>query len=254
MQQFTVDAWTLACQIMYFFPWYVGLVLLPMVARIVVEKAIGIRPETFEDVSAPLLPFNMSYETAFRTITITAFYYPLFEELLFRGIPYLLFGFLGLVVGSTVWVIMHPAWQLQYLSAFPLRKKLVFTFTSTGYYVANAVFYGMMWLSGAGLAAILYHVIHNGWLTLVDIIKEVELPTPWKKYKFIRRQPVGEESPPSFRLFRKLRLRKPKVEKEEEQPLTFRFVVRKTAKSLFDEADEAKKFMFVQRKIKNEEK
>jgi len=250
MQQFAVDGWTLLYQMLYYFPWYVGLVLVPMVIRVVVERAIGIRPETFEGkVSAPLLPFNMSYEAAFRTVTITVLYYPLFEELLFRGLPYLFFGILGLAVGSTVWVVMHPAWQLQYLSAFSLRKKIVFTLTSSSYYVANAMFYSMMWLNGAGLAAILYHVIHNGWLTLGDIIKEIELPAPWKRYKFIRRQPIGEEAPPSLRrLFRKP---KPREEpKEHELPL--RFVVRKSRRSLTDEVEEAKSFMFVRRKLKNE--
>ena len=250
MQQFTVDGWTLLYQMLYYFPWYVGLVLIPMVIRVVVERAIGIRPETFEGkVSAPLLPFNMSYEAAFRTVTITVLYYPLFEELLFRGLPYLFFGFLGVVIGSLVWVVMHPAWQLQYLSAFPPRKKIVFTITSSSYYATNAVFYSMMWLNGAGLAAILYHIIHNGWLTLGDIIKEIELPAPWKHYKFIRRQPIGEEAPPSFKLFRKPKPR----EEPEEQELPLRFVVRKTKRSLADEVEEAKSFMFVRRKVKNEE-
>jgi len=252
MQQFAVDGWTLLHQMLYYFPWYVGLVLIPMVARVTIERAVGIRPETFEDRVSPLLPMDMSYEAAFRTITITVFYYPLFEELLFRGLPYLFFGTLGVVIGSVVWVVMHPAWQLQYLSAYPLRKKIVFTLTSSGYYVANAVFYSMMWLNGAGLAAILYHVIHNGWLTLGDIIREVELPAPWKKYRYVRKQPVADEAP---RILRLLRRSKPKprreVEGEELMP-ELRFVVRKTKRSLADEVEEAKSFMFVRRKIKNE--
>ncbi|RLF08518.1 MAG: hypothetical protein DRJ60_00205 [Thermoprotei archaeon] len=252
MQQFAVDGWTLLYQMLYYFPWYVGLVLIPMAIRVAVERAIGIRPEAFEGkVSAPLLPFDMSYEVAFRTVTITALYYPLFEELLFRGLPYLFFGFLGVIIGSLVWVVMHPAWQLQYLSAFPLRKKIIFTLTSSSYYVANAVFYSMMWLDGAGLAAILYHIIHNGWLVFGDVIRQVELPTPWKRYRFVRRHPIGEEAPPSFRLFKKFR--KPAKGDEPEEKLPLRFVVRKTRRSLADEVKEAKSFMFVRRKVKNEE-
>ena len=257
MQQFAVDGWTLIYQLLYYFPWYVGLVLIPMVIRVVIERAIGIRPEMFESRITLPLPINMSYETAFRTIALTVLYYPLFEELLFRGLPYMFFGLLGIVVGSTVWVIMHPAWQLQYLSALPLRKKIVFTITSSSYYVANAVFYSMMWLNGAGLAAILYHIIHNGWLTLGDIIKEIELPTPWKKYKYIRKHPIAEEapSPKLFKLFR--RGQRAGEEKEEskdleENPLELKFVVRKTKRSLADEVEETKSYMFVKRKIKNE--
>jgi len=250
MQQFAIDGWTLLYQLLYYFPWYVGLVLVPMVLRLAVERAVGIRPEVFEGRSASPFPFgiSMSYEAAFRSVAVSALYYPLFEELLFRGLPYLLFGFLGVVIGSIVWVAMHPAWQLQYLSAYPLRKKIVFTVTSSSYYAANAVFYGMMWLNGAGLAAILYHVIHNGWLTLGDIIREVELPAPWKRYKFVRRHPIGEEAPPTFRLFRRLRR-----EEQEESGSSLRFVVRRARRSLADEVEEAKSFMFVKRKAKNEE-
>jgi len=248
MQQFIVDGWTLLYQTLYYFPWYVGLVLIPMVIRVVIEKSIGIRPETFESRVSPLLPVNISYESAFRAVVITVLYYPLFEELLFRGLPYLFFSTIGVIIGSLIWVVMHPAWQLQYLSALPLQKKIIFTTTSSGYYAANAAFYSMMWLNGAGLVAILYHVIHNGWLTLVDIIKEIELPAPWKRYKFIRRQPISEEAPPSFKLLRRTKPR----EESEEHELPLRFVVRKTKRSLADEVEEAKSFMFVRRKVKNE--
>ena len=245
-QQFIVDGWTLLYQMLYYFPWYVGLVLIPMVFRIVIEKSIGVRPEDFETkISSPLLPINMSYEAAFRTVILSVLYYPLFEELLFRGLPFFFFGYLGVVLGSIVWITMHPAWQLQYLSDFSLKKKIIFTITSSAYYTANAVFYSMMWLNGAGLCAILYHIIHNGWLTLGDIIREVELPTPWKRYKFVRKHPVGEEAPPSLRLLRRKK-------KPEETEVPMRFVVRKTRRSLSDEAEEAKKFMFVKRKVKNE--
>jgi len=258
MQQFVVDGWTLLYQMLYYFPWYVGLVLIPMVIRVTIERAIGIRPETFEGRVSPLpflpLELDMSYEATFRTITITVLYYPLFEELLFRGLPYLFFGTLGLVIGSIVWVAMHPAWQLQYLSSYPLRTKLLFTATSTFYYATNAVFYSMMWLNGAGLCAILYHIIHNGWLTLGDIIKEVELPAPWKKYRYVRKQPIADETPRILRLFRRSKTKPKALEysRKEEQLPELRFVVKKATRSLSDEVEEAKSLMFVRRKVKNE--
>jgi len=258
MQQLTVDWLTLLSQLIYYFPWYVGLVLVPMIIRVVIEKAIGITPEAFESRTFSILPLDMSYESAFRTIALTVLYYPLFEELVFRGLPYFFFGLPGVVIGSFVWVVMHPAWQLQYLSSYPSKKKLLFTFTSSMYYTCNAVFYGMMWVDGAGLTAILYHIIHNGWLTLGDMIKEVELPTPWKRNKYVK-QPLSEETPTTLKLFR---LKKPSVkpveeesreagESEEELPL--KFVIRKARKSLSDEVEEAKSFVFVAKKIKNKE-
>ena len=113
---------SLLYQLAYYFPYYVILVLVPMIIRVLAERAMGIRPETFESRVGSILPLDMAYETAFRTIVLSALYYPLFEELKFRGLPYFFFGSIGVVVGSTVWVLMHPAWQLQYLSAYPLRK------------------------------------------------------------------------------------------------------------------------------------
>ena len=251
MQQLAVDATTLLSQLAYYFPWYVCLVLVPMAVRVFIERLMGIRPELLEGRITPMLPVAMSYESAFRAVAVTVLYYPLFEELLFRGLPLFFFGVLGLAVGSTVWVVMHPAWQLQYLSTLPLWKRLAFTATSSSYYATNAVFYGMMWLNGAGMAAIMYHVVHNGWLTLVDIISEVELPAPWKKYRYIRRHPIGEKTPPTLRLSRKP-VRRGGV--EEELPLqTLQFVVRKPRRTLADEVEEAKNLMFVKRKAKNEE-
>ena len=254
MQQlFAVDALTLLFQLVYYFPRYVMLVLIPMAIRVTIERAVGIRPEDFEDRMSPLPLVGMSYERAFGTIAITVLYYPLFEELVFRGLPYLFFGPLGVIIGSTVWVALHPAWQLQYLALCPLRTKLLFTATTTGYYAAHAAFYSMVWLDGAGLCAILYHVIHNGWLTIGDMIKKVELPAPWKRYKYVRK-PVADEGPRLLRLFRREK-RKPEPEKvgQEGEPLQLRFVVRKPTRSLSNLAEEAKGFMFVRKKVKSEE-
>jgi len=237
---------TLLYQMLQYFPWYVALVLAPMVIRILIERALGIRPEIFETRISPLPMINMSYETAFRTVTLTALYYPLFEELLFRGIPYLLFGTVGAVIGSVVWVLMHPAWQLQALSDFPLWKKIAFTVTAAFYYASSAAFYTMMWLDGDGLCAILYHTFHNGWITLADIIREVEIPTPWKRYRYVRKHPVSESYP---KLFRKKGGEK--TEEREEEEMKMSFVIRKSTKSLSDEVEEAKN-LFVRRKVKNE--
>jgi len=182
-----------------------------MLIRATIERVIGVRPELFEG--------SVSYESTFRNVALSALYFPLFEELLFRGVPFYLFGTIGAILGSIVWVVMHPAWQLQFISSLPLRKKIIFTLSSSGYYVANAIFYCMIWMDGSGLVAILYHMFHNGWLTLANLIREIELPTPWKQYKFVK---------------------SPKSEKWPRPP----FVIRKTRGSLVSEA----KSMFVKRK------
>ena len=212
-------------QLLYYFPYYVGLVLVPAVVRALIDYyVVGVRPDLFEERGAPLRILRlMSYEEAFHKIALSILYFPLFEELLFRGFPLLVLGFPGLVLASAIWVVMHPAWQLQYLSGFTFWRKLVYTLTSTGYYSANAVFYGMVWLNGHGLVAILYHMFHNGWITVVEILRNVKprLKLPWRK--------------PKYAVYRE--------EEEEEWVLdtSFRFVRR----SLEDEVEEVKKFMFV---------
>lgn len=237
---------SLLYQLAYYFPYYVILVLVPMVIRVLAERAMGIRPETFESRVGSILPLDMAYETAFRTIVLSALYYPLFEELIFRGLPYFFFGSIGVVVGSTVWVLMHPAWQLQYLSAYPLRKRLAFTATSTFYYACNAVFYSMMWVNDAGLAALIYHAGHNLWLTLADIIKE-SLPIP--KFRFSRKEKEAEKTPITVKPMLAMRRKSPKPREKEripEHPL--HFVVKKSTSSLSEEAREAMSMVYVRKK------
>lgn len=222
----------------YYFPWYVGFVLVPMVIRLAIERVMGVRSEVFYSTI-----HSVSLESAFMEVVLAVFYYPFFEELIFRGLPYLFFGFLGVVVGSLIWVVMHPAWQLRYLSSFPLKKKVGFLLTSSWYYSMNAVFYTIMWLNSAGLAAILYHMLHNGWLTFGDILKEVELPAPWKKLKR-----------PSIRVPKPKIIKKRRgTEEAGEEVVPRRFVIRKGGRSLEEEAEEVLRYVFVRRKIKNEE-
>lgn len=233
-------------QLVYYFPHYVALVLAPMALRILAEAVIGIRPDLFDKVHSALPLRNMAYEQAFRTVVLSALYYPLFEELVFRGLPYYFFGTVGVVVGSTVWVLMHPSWQLQYLTAYPLRKKIAFTVTSTLYYTANAIFYSTIWLDGAGLVAIIYHMGHNFWLTLLDIFRE-ELPIP--KFRYSKKE---KEAPISIKPMkispRGIKLPRATKSKEEPKEHEMHFVVRKSTGSLVREVDNVRSMMYVHRK------
>jgi len=222
------DLPALAFQMVRYFPHYVMLVLFPLVVRVTAERFLDIRPEVACTIT--------SYEFAFRDFVLAVLYYPLFEELIFRGLPYLVFGFYGIVLGSLTWAVMHPAWQLFLVQSYSLRKKIAFTVTTLSYYLCNAVFYSMIWMGGFGLVAVLYHMAHNGWLTALDFLREIELPAPWKKYQFVSKK--GAPPRPAGGIKRK----------EESVP---RFVVRKTIKSLSDEVRGAGSFSFVVRKVKN---
>lgn len=261
------EMWDIVVKALYFFPWYVALTLVPALIHSLVVYKLGLEPESFEQSVYGLFKrlLSGSYEGAFRDLVLMVFYFPLFEELVFRGLPYLLFGLPGVVVGSFVWVLMHPAWQLQYLSNRSLGKKLAFTLSATAYYALTATFYSMVWLSGAGLVAILYHMFHNGWLTLADMAKRVELPAPWKKSRYVRpaegfkTTAVGKKGSGLIGKIKKAlgrlvpRRRKPAVKEAEKPPeevLPMSFV--RVKKSLSDEVESIEKYTFVKTKNKND--
>ncbi|HID41660.1 MAG TPA: CPBP family intramembrane metalloprotease, partial [Pyrodictium sp.] len=183
----------LLLKLVYYFPYYVALVLVPMIVRVILEYYIGVRPEHFERT----WDLHTSYEQVFQTFVLTVLYFPLFEELVFSAIPLYLFGLTGLVIGSAVWVLMHPAWQLQHVSDLSLPRKLAFTATCTLYYSINSVFYAIIWLNGDGIIAIIYHMLHNAWLYLAVLAREIELPQipiPRRnKYRYIK--PIATEVP-----------------------------------------------------------
>ena len=172
-------------KILYYLPYYTILVLIPMLIRIAIEKALGIRVAEYEKAldSPPFISY-ITYEYAFRNFVLTSLFYPFFEEIIFRAIPIAFLGFYGLIISNVVWILMHPAWQLQELTGLPLKKKIAFTLTSTFYYACNSTFYIIAWLAGDGLIAILYHIFHNSWLTIGEFIKRIEfsIPMPLKKY------------------------------------------------------------------------
>ncbi len=209
-----------------FLPLYIGLCLVPGIIRGVVESVVlGINSEYFSSVS---------YAEGFRSFVISVFFAPFFEELLFRALPLLVFGFPGLVVATVTWILLHPAWQLQYIDFLPLKKKLAFTFTSTTYYACCALFYVTVWLSGAGLAAVLYHMFHNFIFTSASILKEALPEIKLRK--------------PTVRLgIRRTKFVRAKGDKGREVAPTTSFVSKKRGAS----ENEAKEFIYVRRKSKS---
>jgi len=217
-------------QIVYYFPWYVFLVMVPMVLRGLLDRVFGIRYSIFY-LPAPV---TLAYETAFRQVTYEVLYLPLFEELVFRAATMYFFGYWGFVVGNIIWVLLHPSWQLQYLRGFPTWKKVAFTLTSVFYYSCCAMFYGMMWLAGAGVAAIAYHVVHNGWLTAFDMMREIEIEMPSLR----KQEPVFVVEKPKFVVAKK---------EAKASVSSSKFVRRKMVGNSVEE-------VFVKRKLKNIER
>lgn len=218
-----IEGWVILAQLAAYFPYYVLLVLVPMIIRFAIERLMGIDHEVFEMPPPPVRSL-FSYEASFREFVHVALYLPFFEELVFRAVPLWLLGAWGLYIGSAIWVLMHPAWQLLYLYGYPTSKKVGYTLTCTFFYTCTAVFYGMMWLAGAGAAAIIYHMAHNLWITAAERLRRVEI-----------------------RLGRRKREEEYEFVKPRRAPSRFVFVTRK------GEREEVESTVFVRRKDKNKE-
>jgi membrane protease YdiL (CAAX protease family) len=163
---------------LYYLPYYIILVLIPALIMGIVLRKLGISTESIED---PTQLYN--------SVVITGLYFPLFEELVFRGATLLIFGFQGLVIGNIIWVMLHPTHQLREIETEEW-KKTIFFLSSLLFYSLSAVFYSIIWLDGNGIVAILYHCAHNTFFTLADSIKDIKWRLP--------RIPKRKEEGPKF--------------------------------------------------------
>jgi hypothetical protein len=257
--------------LVYFLPGYLGLVLVPAIIRSLVERALGIAPELYGRVAGGShhahscgngrhgkgrargryrrYAHQIEEEGLFARIAIDVLYYPFFEEVFFRGVPLLIMGLPGLVVGSAVWIVLHPVWQVKLVEHLPPRKKALFLLTCSSYYASCAAFYSMVWLASpplTGVVAFVYHSLHNALVTLSAYLRE--LPPPWKKSEFVRPRTVAGGG---------LRIRRGEGRREEREEAgegeeieleTFMFVrPRRSLKSLREE-EELGELLFVKRR------
>lgn len=257
--------------LVYFLPGYLGLVLVPAIIRSLVERALGIAPELYGRAVGSShhahscgngrhgkgrargryrrYAHQIEEEGLFARIAIDVLYYPFFEEVFFRGVPLLIMGLPGLVVGSAVWIVLHPVWQVKLVEHLPPRKKALFLLTCSSYYASCAAFYSMVWLASpplTGVVAFVYHSLHNALVTLSAYLRE--LPPPWKKSEFVRPRTVAGGG---------LRIRRGEGRREEREEAgegeeieleTFMFVrPRRSLKSLREE-EELGELLFVKRR------
>jgi len=133
------------------------------------------------------VPFLRSFESGLEQIVVTGLYYPLFEEMVFRGLPYLLgFGVIGVGLGTAIWVLMHPTWRLKMLpvNADTGTKLKMFTIDIVDYSIAGA-WLSWLWLNGWGVLAVAYHIFHNFLVVAPQVFPEgfewlgSKLKLPW---------------------------------------------------------------------------
>jgi len=174
--------------LIYYFPYYVVLVLVPAVIRAIIEDALKIR--YYEDsILDPRFSASIDTTSLYRSMVTSGLYFPLFEEVFFRLIPLYFLGPYGLIMGDAVWVLMHPTWQLEKVEEEGWRK-LVFFLTTAFYYSLGATFYSIAWLNGDGIIAILYHMFHNSFIILASTLQEnmpsIKIPLPKKEGEFVK--------------------------------------------------------------------
>jgi len=135
------------------------------------------------------LPF---YDDLPANLIYTCLMIPLVEEVVFRGAPMLLFGTIGLVVGSFVWAISHIPSRMQTFANYPTAKKVAVASILMAIYTVMGVYYTWVWYMGLGLLAIFLHMLHNGVVTLADHFRTSHTQTDLFEEK---KEPVKEPEP-----------------------------------------------------------
>jgi len=167
-------------------PGFILFVLAPAVLRLMLDKLIGV----------DYYIYGASFEDALQSLTLTGFFYPFFEELTFRGLPLMLLGQPGAWLGTMIWALMHPAWQLRYLAGIETWKKVAATATSLLYYLPSGYFYLQLWAAGAGTVAIFWHMALNTTVILSEQVKEY---TSTKRERGAEKKEKGERLPRIWR-------------------------------------------------------
>lgn len=178
-----------------YLPHYIYLVLVPAIVRLLVEDWLGVK-------YYPVIFSIVLDDDKLRFLVYSVVVAPLLEEILFRGLPLYFFGIYGLILGSVAFILLHPLWQVKYvLPEYRLKMFL----TSLIYYIPSTVFFCLPWINGEGLVAVVYHMLHNLWVSILTIVYEGRRRSELdvlvvgyggsgegykfvKKYKFVRRR------------------------------------------------------------------
>lgn len=170
--------WLLA--VLKYLPYYIGLVVTPAIISMSILSRYYVGKEVFDEgVEAPsylrkYFSMNVLVESIdvieasdiATYIVINGLTAPLIEETLFRGIPYIVFGFYGLVFGSLVWTILHVPTRITYFTNPRIALAVL-----SAYFGLASVFYSLPWINGEGWVALFYHAFHNTMLTIGELYK-----------------------------------------------------------------------------------
>jgi len=158
--------------LMFYTLLYFCLCVVPALIRTYIDvRILKLRDEIFL-----LPPATIKFNKYYENFVVTGLLAPFLEEIAFRGVSYLLLGITGFVIGNAVWVLAHPWWQLKYLPPETTTKiKIIFIFNAIFYYSCAAIFFSYAWLSGYGLYAVIFHMLHNIGIFAGSIVAEKRL-------------------------------------------------------------------------------
>ncbi|GEM_PF-4101192 len=139
---------------------YIALIQVPNYILYIVEKRI-IGRRLAKGIPSPLA-LEYGAEELLSSLVRSGIVAPFFEEGVFRGVPLLLAGFWGLVVGSLLWAIAHIANPLKrYRELLPTPVLLRYLpFFIALFCLPSTVFYVYAW-SISPVWGYAFHAFHN---------------------------------------------------------------------------------------------
>jgi hypothetical protein len=205
--------------IIYLFPWYVALDLIPW-ALLTILKHRFEKHFIFDNFSG-----NKYVDTILHSIE---------EEIIFRYFPYAYFGLPGVVVGSIIWGILHI-----YNRGITKQEKLLYLV----YYISVSIFFIYAFIVDI-FAPLFYHVLHNVMIDYMERkwLKKIEKSVKKSKYIKTTSEKISSSLPIPIGQTGEMKPVKVKI------PMTLKYV-KTTQEYTFYEPKEPIRFKYVKVKV-----
>jgi len=101
------------------------------------------------------IPTSYQTEPFFSLLILSVLLAPIYEEILFRWLPYNLFGVRVLIIGSVLWLILHPIYRFQ------MGMNWVQIWPSIPFWFLDVFFYIKLWQGKYYWTAFIFHSLTN---------------------------------------------------------------------------------------------
>lgn len=155
------------------------------------------------EIGSPDLYFAIpTFDKMLEGFVSVVLYAPLVEELLFRGLPSIFFGVVGIIAGTIVWAAAHLPSRVARLNSYPLRVQKLAALVLFVQFLAMGIYFSWLWIIGAGLIAVIMHFINNALVFAMSYIdgtkKQTDLFEERKEKKKPKEEPIEwvDSNPP----------------------------------------------------------